>query len=294
MKFFISRAIALILSLLACNTSKAQPALENTDNKSLLWRISSKDMKKSSYLFGTMHLICKDDYLWTPVMARSLKSTEEVCFEMDMDDPSLLLETATGMIDNSGKTLKDYFTKEQYQKLERYISDSLQMDIAMFQQMKPAALQTMFAVKAVDCTLPVSYESNIMEDAKQQQKRITGIEEAREQLALFDSIAIDTVIKDIVDMIDNRADDRKEYREMVLAYKQQDIPKLYSIIEGSKLSGDNLDAFLDQRNQKWIERMVEKMDQSSIFFAVGAGHLWGDNGLITLLRKAGYAVTPVK
>jgi uncharacterized protein YbaP (TraB family) len=40
--------------------------------------------------------------------------------------------------------------------------------------------------------------------------------------------------------------------------------------------------------------MIEKMDNKSMFFAVGAGHLYGDNGLISLLRKAGYTVIPVK
>lgn len=293
MKRFFHCALIVLISLSAYNSNRAQPQ-HTVDNKSLLWRISSKDMKKSSYLFGTIHLICKEDYLWTSAMARALKTSTEVCFEMDMDNPSLLLETATGMIDNSGKKLKDYFTEEQYQKLEKYISDSLHMDISMFQQMKPAALQSIFSLKAVDCAIPVSYEGNIMDEAKKQKKLITGIEDAYEQLALFDSIAIDTVIKDIVSMVENHSDSKKEYRELVLAYKKQDVPKLYAIIEESKQLGDNLDAFLDLRNQKWIERMIEKMDQNSVFFAVGAGHLWGDKGLITLLRQAGYIVTPVK
>jgi uncharacterized protein YbaP (TraB family) len=32
----------------------------------------------------------------------------------------------------------------------------------------------------------------------------------------------------------------------------------------------------------------------SNFFAVGAGHLPGNDGLIFLLRKAGYIVTPIE
>jgi len=31
-----------------------------------------------------------------------------------------------------------------------------------------------------------------------------------------------------------------------------------------------------------------------VFFAVGAGHLWGDDGTISLLRKQGYKVEAVK
>jgi len=40
--------------------------------------------------------------------------------------------------------------------------------------------------------------------------------------------------------------------------------------------------------------MNDKMQRSSVFFAVGAGHLWGDNGVISLLRKDGYTVQPVQ
>jgi uncharacterized protein YbaP (TraB family) len=55
----------------------------------------------------------------------------------------------------------------------------------------------------------------------------------------------------------------------------------------------DLAGFIDVRNEKWISRMGEKMDQQSVFFAVGAGHLWGEYGLIKLLRAAGYKVEPI-
>jgi uncharacterized protein YbaP (TraB family) len=55
-----------------------------------------------------------------------------------------------------------------------------------------------------------------------------------------------------------------------------------------------MDAFLDERNKKWIERMEERMEQKPVFFAVGAGHLLGENGLIQLLRNSGYTVVPMK
>ena len=81
---------------------------------------------------------------------------------------------------------------------------------------------------------------------------------------------------------------------MIKAYKNQDIPELYNQILKAKEEGDNLDVFLDERNEKWIDRMAERMDQRSVFFAVGAGHLWGPKGLINLLREQGYTVTPVR
>jgi uncharacterized protein YbaP (TraB family) len=290
----LKRYIAAITGLLfaACTANQAQPA-KTVDNKSLLWRIEKKGMKPS-YLFGTIHMLCPDDYVWTDVMKRSLEKTDEVCFEMDMDDPNLMMQVAAGMIDQSGKTLEDYFTPEQYKQLQQYVKDSLGADISMFRQMKPMALQTLFATKSVGCAMPVSYEANIMEEAKKQKKEIVGLEPASEQLALFDSLPADTVVKEIMASVTHPETDNGEFASILAAYKQQDLPKLYELIKNNKDFGDDMGAFLDQRNQKWIGRMGDKMKDHSIFFAVGAGHLWGDQGVITLLRKAGYTVVAVK
>ena len=264
------------------------------DDRSLLWKISGKNLNKPSYLFGTIHLICPDDYLWTEKMQQSLDKADEVCFEMDMDDPSVMMTVAMGMVDQSGKKLEEYFAPEDYKKISDYVRDSLNMNITMFQNMKPSALPTIFAVRSVYCADPVSYEDRIMQKAQKSKKEIVGIEMPEEQIALFNSIPVDSVIKEVIDVINNERKDEDTYRAMIKAYKEQDLQALYNFIKESENIGAEVGPFLDDRNKKWIERMVERMDQKSVFFAVGAGHLWGDNGVISLLRKDGYTVEPVK
>jgi uncharacterized protein YbaP (TraB family) len=53
-------------------------------------------------------------------------------------------------------------------------------------------------------------------------------------------------------------------------------------------------AFLEDRNQRWIPKMTELMQDKSVFFAVGAAHLAGPEGVIELLIKKGYTLTPIK
>lgn len=252
-------------------------------------------MKQPSYLFGTIHLICKEDYVWTPAMKKSFAKANEVCMEMDMDDPGLMMEVAIGMIDNSGKKLKDYFTEEQYSKLSRYVKDSLGMDISMFQQMKPSALQIIFATKAASCANPLAYETVLTEEAKKLNKEVTGLESVSEQIALFNSTPADSIVNELMAMVEGTDKEQNEYEKLVAFYKQQDLAALHTYIQQSSHSSTNrITAFLDERNEKWIERMVDRMDKGPVFFAVGAGHLWGENGLITLLKKSGYSVVPVK
>lgn len=269
-------------------------AEDKNDEKSLLWRISGKGMQRPSYLFGTMHLLCKDDFLWTPAMESALAQVEEVCFEMDINDPSLSMQIAMGMIHIDGKKLRDYFTEEEYTLVERFVTDSLSMNMVMLQQMKPAALLTLFATKVINCMDPISYESKILEIALQLEKTVSGLETAQEQIALFDRMPGDSVVKELVSMAKDYQEERFEYNKMLRAYKSQDISALYDRVAAARESGADMNIFLDERNVLWIERMEEKMEQNPVFFAVGAGHLGGENGLISLLRQHGYKVEPVK
>jgi uncharacterized protein YbaP (TraB family) len=291
MKKLLSPLLLLVLPSLIVCTCKAQQA---PGDKSLLWRISGNGLAKPSYLFGTMHLLCPDDYLWTDAMRRGLAACDKVCFEMDMDDPSVLAETAAGLMDTSGKSLRDYFTEDQYVRLQRFVRDSMGVDLSQLQMMNPVILQTLFLARAVNCNIPVSYEANIMEEAGKTGKEIIGLESVREQLDVFGDIPDDSAAAMVMSMVDSFAESKAEFARMLASYKAQDLPALHRQVKQSKELGDQLGVFLDDRNRKWIPRMMPLMKGGPVFFAVGAAHLYGETGVINLLRKKGYTVTAVR
>ncbi len=299
--FQMNKIILILLTVISFTTASAQiPKDHNaqvktdTFSRSLLWRISGNGLHKPSWLFGTIHMICPEDYFWTDSMKACLQKSEAVCFEMNLDDPSVMIKAAASMIDSSGKKLSDYFTDEQNTQLAKYLNDSLGLQIAMFQSMKPIALDVMLTSKNMSCPNPESYEDNILEQAKKDNKIITGLEEVKEQIDVLSSIPTDSVISDILTSIKGGASDKNNYDEIVAAYKQQDLSALFYLIQQSNDLGNDIGIFLDDRNKKWISRIEEKIQKQSVFFAVGAGHLWGPNGVISLLRKEGYRVEPVK
>ena len=164
----------------------------------------------------------------------------------------------------------------------------------MFSNLKPIALQSIIGTAGLNCANPISYEDSIMKTALKDNKEILGLEAPQEQLDVLENIPTDTVISQLMDELQNSNKNDTEYLQLIAAYKDQDLPTLYKLITTSNELGDNMDKFLDDRNKKWIARMNDKMQRSSVFFAVGAGHLWGDNGVISLLRKDGYTVQPVQ
>lgn len=77
-------------------------------------------------------------------------------------------------------------------------------------------------------------------------------------------------------------------------HKNEDIEgmlKMASETEG--MTAEFSDLLLDNRNKNWIPEITRLAKEKPSFFGVGALHLPGENGVIKLLRKAGFSVTPV-
>jgi len=267
----------------------------SAQENSLLWKVSGKGLSKPSYLFGTIHMICPSDYIWTSAMKSSLEKADKLCLEMDMDDMNVVMAATSGLMETSGKKLSSYFTPEQYKLVSTYAKDSLGLDLALMEMMKPVALQVLLSTRGAVCEDAISYEENLMKTVKDEHKEVIGLESAEDQLKALESIPVDSVIKDIVEAAEGKAmSDDGEFAKLVAAYKQQDLKKLYDMImEGGEL-GLSTDALLTDRNKKWAVAMPGMMSKNSVFFAVGAGHLWGDKGVIKLLRAQGYKVEPLK
>ncbi len=260
----------------------------------LLWKISGNGMSKPSYIFGTIHLICPEDFFLTNAMKNAVEQVDKVCFEMDLDDNSVMMSSMGGLMDNSGKKMKDYFTEAQYAKLKKFMKDSMGMEMAFLQQMKPVALESILGMKATGCSSPISYEDSIMRMALRMKKEIVGLEKPEEQIEVLTSMPDDSVVISLMQMIDEFGKTKAEYANMVSAYKKQDIDKLYAIIADSKDMQGSMDAFLDSRNKRWIPKIKEMVKQNSLYIAVGAGHLGGKNGVLALLKAEGYTVEPMK
>ncbi len=275
------------------------PAMAGTadSTRSLLWKITSKSNTKPSYLFGTIHLVCPADYIWTDAMKKSLDASEKICLEIDMDNTNALAESF-GLLVDPVKRLSDYFSATDYEKLQLYAKDSMEIDPQVLAYLKPVAVLMLLTKEAGTlCDVPVSYEENIMKTAKAKKKPIAGLETVAQQMKALESIPADTIVKYVLETINDKGEvnGADEYYKLVNAYKLQDIEKLQEMIASSEGLAAASDALLKERNKNWIGSMANMMKSGkSIFFAVGAGHLAGTNGVITLLRQAGYTVTPVR
>ncbi len=301
MKQFSSVLLAILLFGLPAVAQGQAKDKSAEANKSLLWRISGKNLKAPSYLFGTMHTLCREDYFWTDKMQQSLDKCQGVCFEMNLNDPDLAAKAMAGFMKLIMTSLKGMIPEEMQGQMEKYMSDSMLKDPSMLSGISPGKLTGLSDLTAVPCDSTTSYEENIMEKALKNKKTVAGLEDIDEGIELlgklFGSGSMDSLMSKLLNGSTSEADkvaEKLEYKQMMALYKNQDVPALYKYIAESKDSTLNTDVFLDQRNRKWIPRMTTQMEAKPVFFGVGAGHLWGNNGVINLLKQAGYKVEPVK
>lgn len=277
----------------------AQQALE----KSLLWEISGNGIKEKSYLFGTIHIIPSEDFFLPKKTEKAFESASTLYLELDMNemtDMSKMMSIMEKCYMKDDKKLSDLLTDEEYTLVKNKM-ESMGLPIMLFERMKPLFISAMLTMEGSNPLMGSSekmksYEMEFMEMANVKKKPLKGIETMEFQLSIFDSIPYEVQAKSLVHSLkaeDSNTDE--SFKGMVNAYKSQDINKLVNVIETSDESiKPFLDLMLNNRNTSWIPIMSEAMKNNSCFFAVGAGHLAGEKGVIQLLRKAGYEVKAYK
>lgn len=278
-----------LLGILFCFTATAQ-------QNALLWKISKKDQKVPSYLFGTIHVICSDDYFWTNSMQKALDQTSQLCLEMDISDPNLVSDAGLMLLDLNGGVLRDYFSNEEdYNLVARFIEDSLGQNIQIAERMKPVALYMMYSIGLVKgpCKETVSYELKLIEKAKSKEFAIAGLETLADQMEVLESLPTDSIIGQMIRIARGGGkDEENTMKELINAYKKQDLSLLNKLMSKAGTEG-GMDGkkLIDNRNKKWIAPMRKMMSEKPTFFAVGAGHIYG---LLELLKAEGYKVEAIQ
>jgi len=271
----------------------AQEKAENT----LLWRISGKNLKTPSYLFGTIHMICGNDIQLSDSLKSAIRQSDKVYLELDMDNIFELMGVITKMKMNGDTTLADLLTAAEYEKIKLFFkSQNTLLPFSMLETYKPMVAASTLMQASIDCDNATSMEQMIMQEAKSKNKKIDGLETMSYQMSIFDSIPYKLQAKQLLDYVDNYGkDDNKEFEELSEAYRKQQLSKLEDLTKKEDMGMRRFtEILLYQRNVNWVNKLKDLLSNNALVIAVGAGHLPGDRGVINLLKKAGYKVEPVK
>jgi uncharacterized protein YbaP (TraB family) len=282
-------------------TSDKEASTSASSETGLLWEVTGNGLEKPSYVYGTIHLIDSENFFFPAGTLGAFEASQRVTFEInmeDMTDMTAIFSMVSKIMMANGTTLSDLLSEEDYNFVKEKFAE-LGLPFMMLERMKPMFL-SIFASTDMDPTAfstggMKSYEMEFMEMAKAQNKEMAGLETVEFQMSMFDSIPYEAQAEMLVESLKSSNEGNDQLEMMIELYKTQDIEKLQqSIDDESQGLGEFEDLLLTKRNEAWIPLMKQMMAEKPTFFAVGAGHLGGENGVIQLLKKEGYTLKAIK
>lgn len=279
----------------------------------ILYRISGNGLETPSYIVGTYHLAPASFADSIPGMRQAIEETTQVCGELDMMDV-FKPENAARMLQSQmlpeGVTLSSLLTSEQRMRLNALLLEVLGTNLddeayaAQVEKMKPVALSTTLSLasymKKTQSFNPMELiDSYFQVHALQNGKSVKGFETVDFQMEVLYGGELTKQVDDLMCMVDHFEESTKLVDRITDAYFAQDLQQLEAVLEeeyNGECGGSPEDeaTLIDNRNRNWIKIMPEIMAEQPTLFAVGAGHLCGEQGVLKLLEGLGFIVEGVK
>lgn len=275
----------------------------------LLWKISGKGLAAPSYVFGTNHLSPLSIKDRVAGLDDAMKSATQVCGEIEMaamTDPAGMQRLQAAMTLPGGKTLKDVMPAADYAKADSVATAIMGVGLALPQlaQLSPSALvtnlTTVLYVKRHPGFNPMEQlDTYFQTEAQKAGKKVRGLETLDFQIdVLFGGKTMEQQVEELMCFV-NYVEWNADLTDSLSAlYERQDIEGMIRLAEAKQNTAcdprpEELERLIYGRNADWLTKMPAIMAEGPTLFVVGAGHLGGERGVVALLRRAGYDVTPV-
>ena len=234
----------------------------------------------------------KKQFVISESITTALKECETLVMEVDINmDLKTQIDAAQRSLLPDGKTIADITSAENAKKIRQFCMDSLHWKESKYTRM--SRLTPFFLTSVILQDLigkSKSFEVELNKLAEKNKMTILGLETIQLQMDLVNDVPYEEQIKLLLEGLTTN---NSEYNNMLDCYLKKDINKLGELMNDAELSPEFYSNFLVKRNQNWLPLISKLAQEKSIFIAVGAGHLPGEQGVLKLLQGAGYTVTPI-
>jgi uncharacterized protein len=292
LKTLFRRGLAA-LGLVAVAAS-GTPAVARS-NAPALWEVRDKDT--TIYLFGTIHLLPRDQTWRTPKFEKAVQGSQALVLEtlIDSSNPQQIAGIMAALGFSSGlPPIAERVAADKRPQLEAAIAKT-QVPRAMFDRMETWAasftlLGAQFQMLGVEGEQGV--EAVLRKSFAASGKPVDQLETNQEQLSFFDRLPESAQRQLLEGAIEKPEAMRAQFSGMLQAWLSGDV-KLIGQSFNRDLSGspELKAALLTRRNYNWSQWIERRMAQpGTVMVAVGAGHLAGDASVQRYLLSRGYKV----
>ncbi len=277
----------------------------------MLFRVTGEGGQEM-YLFGTIHVGDERNAAALSLIAPTLDQCDALAVEFDVlafeEDMNAATEMMMQFLLLDGTTAEDHMPAETYRAAADLLEKAglmpeimKQFNLGLWAQLvEQAALMT-----ESDLSAEYAMDTYLIRHAYDHQIEVRDVESAAFQYGMLADFSDELDLLLIRSTLDNLDGYGAQISELYEAWCSGDYDAIQALNETETEDGEYTEEelalledyqrrMLDDRNLGMRDRAVEWMQAGDrVFFAVGAGHLVGDGGLVSLLRAAGYEVEQV-
>lgn len=290
-----------------------------TVNAHLMFRISGGGLEKPSYILGTIHVLSGDLLDSIPAFLEAENQCQQLFVESDVTDQQDRQERhAAGqqlMTLPDGKTIADVLGEERMAILQERMKETCHINLADSAAQKFLYYQPFFFTFSLNMMIqvevykkyPAMRNGNMMDVACMKRAKARGWKVGNlDQVFTSEELG---KIKETITPIDEQVDTLMALLNNYDERRQNILNKF----EGMHNMGNYWSAgdyenferlvlpeveanpgFMAERNKKWMPIIIEAVKEMPTLFVFGAGHLAGPEGVVRMLRDAGYTVEQLK
>jgi uncharacterized protein YbaP (TraB family) len=287
--------IRLFLGLLMLMGPSVVPAGQNSESdRALFWSIQ-KNGQQAGYLLGTIHsedprvLDFSEDFL------RKLKENEVFAMEMVPDLPTLERLTAY-MNYPPGESLESVIGNERYTALESVLSGN-QVPAEFLSRMKPWAVMLTLSTPPPETGFFMDFSLSLR--ASGSGLEVVGLETLEQQLSFLENMPMAMQLSLLDQAIAEYGQVVEVHDQMVDTYLDNNLVALQLLSDeqldavGKSASDYFMESGIHERNQRMAQVLLQQLETKTVFVAVGALHLPGEEGLLNILRQHGFVLSPL-
>lgn len=256
-------------------------------NNSLLWRIES-EFPEDSWLFGTMHIKDAKAFGLLDTLYQKIDYCEAFATELHLDE--IKSGEAGKFSPTPAPPLYELLPSNHYRRLKKILRKALNIDLDQWSVAHPVVVSKLISEAMMASQMPVFLDDQLWRYAKNQGKQLFGLETLEEQLAVFNFIPLEEHLDHLKSLARNFSRSRKKQLRLLELYARGDLRQLH---KAALKGAGNKEMMVYRRNEIMVDRIdVLIREHQSAFCAVGAGHLWGEKGILRGLKHKGYRLTP--
>jgi uncharacterized protein YbaP (TraB family) len=289
----IAQALCLLSLLLLLGSCAATPRVGQS--KATLWEVQGDHNRV--YLLGSIHVLSKQAYPLKPALERAFDDANQVVFEIDLTrftQKSFKKEFSRTAFYPSGQSLSKKLTPRTIELLKRVLP-LYGLSLKKVERLKPWFVAEALSSRTLE-TAGFSDQLGIdlyfYHKAEAAGKPVLGLETLRDQAEIFAQFNDEQNEQYLLSTLSGLPEYAAMIRQLVNAWKDGDTQMLDRLLNQDKQADPAThDALFARRNSRWlpeIERFAH--ENGNYLIIVGAGHLVGDDGVVSQLRRAGYSV----